>query len=513
MFKKILKFSLLTLLIFIVGLAIWMYRNFHDRHPGYAVNLNIKASEASIIKTGFAALKITPELSDTWIDANNDAQFNEGESYQDNNKNGKFDAYWMAGFQNLRPANGVHDDIWARAMVIDDGKTRMALVSLDVIGVGHHITVNIRQKLAAELGITYAIVCNTHNHEAPDVIGMWGEEYRCGINKEWLEYLENQAVKAITEATKNLRVSKLKFAQDLTGARHLVNDTRPPKVLDEGMYLMQAIDAETDSTLGTLVCWGDHPETTWNKNLLLTSDFPHYLREGIEKGVFHDGKLVKKGLGGTVVYVSGCIGGLMTTDNDFVVKSIFDGKTYKEPSFAKAEAQGKELAILALNALEKAEPAIEKTSISLRAKTFELPLDNSLYKLGVALNVIDTGYSSWGNFRTETAAFEIGEAQFLLIPGEIYPEIVNGGVETPQNADYQGIGIAETPPLRTKMKGKYKWVIGLANDEIGYIIPKTQWDVEAPFTYDYKDRPYGEINSVGPETAPIIHREALNVLK
>ena len=54
-------------------------------------------------------------------------------------------------------------------------------------------------------------------------------------------------------------------------------------------------------------------------------------------------------------------------------------------------------------------------------------------------------------------------------------------------------------------------VIGLANDQIGYIIPKSQWDVEAPFVYNNKDQ-YGEENSGGPDVAPTIHRESLKLL-
>jgi len=53
----------------------------------------------------------------------------------------------------------------------------------------------------------------------------------------------------------------------------------------------------------------------------------------------------------------------------------------------------------------------------------------------------------------------------------------------------------------------------MSNDMIGYIVPKSQWDVEPPFSYGYKNRPYGEINSLGPETAPKIHAEVLKVLK
>ena len=70
----------------------------------------------------------------------------------------------------------------------------------------------------------------------------------------------------------------------------------------------------------------------------------------------------------------------------------------------------------------------------------------------------------------------------------------------------------EVPPVRDMMPGKYKFVIGLANDEIGYIIPKSQWDTKSPFTYGSKKSPYGEENSLGPETGPILHRNLLEML-
>ena len=56
-----------------------------------------------------------------------------------------------------------------------------------------------------------------------------------------------------------------------------------------------------------------------------------------------------------------------------------------------------------------------------------------------------------------------------------------------------------------QMKGEFNFVVGMANDMVGYIIPKSQWDEEAPFTYGRDSAPYGEVNSLGPETAPTIH--------
>jgi hypothetical protein len=83
----------------------------------------------------------------------------------------------------------------------------------------------------------------------------------------------------------------------------------------------------------------------------------------------------------------------------------------------------------------------------------------------------------------------------------------------------QGNSELEPPPppdcvmlVAPLMPGKYKFVFGLANDEIGYIIPKSQWDMKAPYTYGRKDSPYGEENSLGPETASILHKNLQEIL-
>ena len=179
------------------------------------------------------------------------------------------------------------------------------------------------------------------------------------------------------------------------------------------------------------------------------------------------------------VYINGAIGGLMTTRSSMPLRDPFLDTTYTEASFEKARAQGQRLAKLALEALDHPDTLVERSNLSVRAKTITLPLDNKIFRLAAMLGVLDFGMTGWFRIRTELAAFTLGPASFLCIPGEIYPEIVNGGVEAPAGQDYE-INPIEIPPMRELMPGKYRFVIGLANDEIGYIIPKSQWDVEAP---------------------------------
>jgi len=212
--RKILVWTGRTILFIVLIVAVFIFWNLRDRHPGYEIDLSITGEKIpGQIQAGFAALPITPEIIDTWNDVNNDAKYSEkdGDTYNDNNNNGKFDAYWIAGFGQRRAANGVNDDVWARVIVLNDGQTRLALVSLDAIGFRHDDIVEVRKKIPADLQIDYTIISSTHTHESNDLIGIWGENWlKSGINKEHMNYIKEQIVAAISEAVNNLRPVRLR---------------------------------------------------------------------------------------------------------------------------------------------------------------------------------------------------------------------------------------------------------------------------------------------------------------
>jgi hypothetical protein len=398
-------------------------------------------------------------------------------------------------------------------MIVDDGKTRLALVSIDAIGFMNDDVVDVRNLIASETGITYAIVTSTHTHEGPDMIGMWsGTPFKDGLNKEYMKFVKTRIIQSVEAAVKNIQPARLEISEDLTSAIPLVKDTRKPEVFDSGMRMIKAVDKRSGEVLGSLVAWADHPETLWSQNLLVSSDFPHYLREGIEKGVFNGDSLMKPGIGGVCVYVNGAVGGLMTTHPSLPIFDPFTGEEYNEPTYEKTEAQGKHLSLIALNAMENPTEIIETTAISAVVRTLPMKIDNIMFKLGAALGVMKRGTMGWMKMRSELAVINIGPISMVTIPGEIYPELVNGPIDAPEGNDF-GIQPIEIPPIRKMMPGKYKFVIGLANDEIGYIIPKSQWDVDAPYTYGRDNSPYGEENSLGPNTAAVIHANLMEMLR
>jgi hypothetical protein len=500
--KKILRIFLLVLLVVLIGGFFVVKYNIRDRHPGYELNLQINNKEKNQVNAGFAAVSILPEIVDTWNDADGDAKYDpdKGDTFNDNNNNGEFDAIWIAGFHSRRPANGIHDTLWARTAIFDDGNARVAMVSLDAIGFFHDQVIDIRERLPQELGIDYCIVASTHVHESPDLMGIWGESmFKSGVNENYMELVISQAVESVKKAVADLEPVSLHFSKDEKSALPLVKDTRKPIVPDPGMYIIQA--KRTDgSSKGTLISWANHPETLWSKNLLISSDFPHYFREGVESKV-----------GGTCVYFNGAVGGLLCTHPSIAIKDPITGKEIFEPSYEKTEALGSTLASIAANAIQNSTDSISEAAINLQAKTLVLPFKNSMFRIAAMIGLMDRGMTGRWKVRTEMAALQIGPASILTIPGEIYPELINGGIVAPEGQDFD-MEPLEIPPLRSEMPGKFKFVFGLANDEIGYIIPKSEWDNEEPWLWNSKSDFYGEENSAGPETGPILHKLGLQLL-
>ena len=92
----------------------------------------------------------------------------------------------------------------------------------------------------------------------------------------------------------------------------------------------------------------------------------------------------------------------------------------------------------------------------------------------------------------------------LAIPGEIYPELVYGHLEDPPPPGVDFPTAPLEPTVRDIVPSDQWMLFGLANDEIGYIMPRRQWDRRPPYAYGLTSPQYGEINSCGPDVALVI---------
>jgi len=512
--KKFLKISFLLLgILFFIG-VIYTWQQFKDRHEGYSLDVRIDAGSKGPVQAGFGKTDISPVHFDTWTDVSGNARYKpkEGDTFDDLNGNGRFDPIWLAGFSQNKPASGINDPLWARSLIIDDGQTRLGMCVIDMIGFGHDDVVSVRKRIQEKLNLDYLIVSSTHVHSSPDLMGMWGPNpYTSGVNETYREQVIQGIISSLDAAQKDLEPAYFKFAINESEALPLVGDTRDPQVYDAGIRVMQVMSLSNNETKGTLLNWGNHPETLWAGNTLISSDFPHYWREYMEKGIYQADSMVHEGLGGVAIFMNGALGGLMTTRPNIPIIHPYSGEFFDAPNDGKINAQGLALAKITFETMHHGMLEAREAGISLRAKTIELGMANNLFRLAAWIGIFDRGFTRWGHIRSEVAAWSLGPASFVHVPGELYPEILNGGVESPEGGDY-GIEPVEVPSIRSQMPGRIRFFSGMSNDMIGYIVPKSQWDENPPFTYGKESSPYGEVNSLGPETAPTIHKAVMELL-
>ena len=407
---------------------------------------------------------------------------------------------YMAGFGSDRQATGVHDDLWARAVAVSDGHLRVVIVSVDLIGVFHADVEKSRVLLRERAGEVTLIVSSTHNHEGPDTMGLWGPgRFTSGVDPEYLGLVRRTIAETAADALDRLEPARLVLAKTPTPS--LIVDGRLPEVVAEELFVFRAV-AKEGHTLGTVVSWGSHPEALGSDNTEITADFPHYLNRRMEES-----------LGGTAVFLVGAIGGLMTPLGLELTDAHGEGDPIPQDSFALARAVGERAAAAALQALAVSGRDSVSQSLEYRAARVFIPLENRLFRLAAVLGVLDRPVYSGGepatrafgdDLRTEIGILRIGDAEMLCVPGEIYPELVLGGIQDPQDPGADFPGAPRETPLQSLLTSEYRIVIGLANDEIGYILPRSQWDADAPFAYGLEESQYGEINSVGPSVGPIL---------
>jgi hypothetical protein len=419
----------------------------------------------------------------------------------------------MGGFGQNRKATAIHDPLKARAIVFGDGKDKIALVSVDVVGLFHATAVRVRAQLP---GFRYILVSSTHNHEGPDTLGLWGPNpFRSGVDPAYLKRVEDQIVQAVKDADNARKPAAARIG---TGKDpELLHDGREPYVKHDDLVALEFRDPKADKLIGILVQWNCHPETLDSKNTQISADFVGYTVQELQDKHHCP-----------VVYLTGTVGGLMTSLHVEIKDD--KGQPLADGTFAKTERYGRLVGQLATQALSKAKP-VRLTPLQAHMRDVYLPLYNKMYQLGRQLGVLqreaflwtgdptkaepagDKEFSKPLGLRTEIGWLRLGELDVAAIPGEIYPELVLDKVQDPADpgADFPDAPIE--PAIYKQFLGPYRMIVGLANDEIGYIIPKRQWDEKPPFCYGRKKAQYGEMNSVGPETAPILCRAFEELVK
>lgn len=190
------------------------------------------------------------------------------------------------------PTTGIHDDLYCRALVLDDGTQRIAIVSLDLLGMDTTLLWRIQQAVWQQTRIPAAnlMLTATHNHSAPVTLDCGQDEYR---NRAWEDTLIRHIAACVAQTAADMQPVTLAFGREhvqigvnrrlsIMGRTRMLPNPHAPIVPYVDMLCVNRADG---SPLAVLFSHAAHPVTVHTAATEFNADYPgfavRYLRDAL----------------------------------------------------------------------------------------------------------------------------------------------------------------------------------------------------------------------------------------
>ncbi len=173
---------------------------------------------------------------------------------------------------------GVHDDLHARAIVVDDGITQAAVVGCDLIGIDRRLAAEVRRIAHEGTGIpaAHVMVSATHTHAGPAGL-------RADMDASLTAAMARLIAGAIIAAHRELRPTVLKAGR---GSVDSVSQNRrdPAWAIDDtlSVLLFDAPDPR-EGPIASIVNFACHPTVMFHTNMEISADYPGYTVGTVKK--------------------------------------------------------------------------------------------------------------------------------------------------------------------------------------------------------------------------------------
>lgn len=274
----------------------------------------------------------------------------------------------LAGFAARKGVcTGAHDDLFARAMVIDNGEAAGALVGLDLLALPADFVNRARQAVEARVPVAAGgvMIACTHTHAGPVTISTFfnpGES----VDPQYMERLAGAIEEAVASAWEHRFEARMGIGSARIEALGVNRRSPDGRLVDEEIGLVKIADS-SGSTRGVLVNYACHPTVLGPDNLLATGDFPGVTLARMEE---------RLGPGSFAMYFNGAEGDISVGHSSELsaIGVIAPGRT-----FERAAELGGRLADAVFPALETietkshAELGFLNLKVNLRLKQFPSP--------------------------------------------------------------------------------------------------------------------------------------------
>ncbi len=386
----------------------------------------------------------------------------------------------MSGYFSERLSTGAHDPLWAKAMVLEQGGTRLALVFCDLSGVSLNVSTLARAMASEKTGIPVAhiSISATHSHTGPlydDIRWRVAHEAALATHGEdphepihYPAMLITRLVQVIEKANAALAPARLEAGiaqqEGLSFNRrfHMKNGkvafnpgqlnpniVRPAGPIDPDVGLLVARPEKGKAPLGIVTIFAMHLDTIGGTEY--SADYPFYLEQTLRRGLEHN--------------VISLFGAAPCGD----INHIDVSKKETVKGFPVAERIGTALGKTVLEALPALEE-IRRPALAAASRKFIAPLQEvspeqlaTAYEKIKLLNDEGVGFfikvealkaldlaARGTTWPLEVQAFRIDhETAIVTLPAEIFVEL--------------GLAIKRQSPFKRTM------VIALANDRPFYV--------------------------------------------
>ncbi|HID10093.1 MAG TPA: hypothetical protein EYP17_02160 [Candidatus Latescibacteria bacterium] len=194
----------------------------------------------------------------------------------------------MGGFAARKQgAQGVHDPLYARALVLEDGEERLALVTCDLLGLNRTAVARVRELVEEATGMPgeRVALCFSHTHSGPAPGRLYEiRELKEGLEEIWGEVLLYYIAGAVRMAAKDIREAEVGVGvgevvigvnrRQLRTDGEVVIGSNPKGPIDPQVGVVR-INREGGKA-AVLMQYACHGVVLGADNLLISADYPGY---------------------------------------------------------------------------------------------------------------------------------------------------------------------------------------------------------------------------------------------
>ncbi|MFP4383832.1 MAG: hypothetical protein ACLFST_02380 [Spirochaetia bacterium] len=375
------------------------------------------------------------------------------------------------------PSRGVHDDLYAKVLVLDDGTGPAVVITADLIGLGTGYADRFRKETAAKLNTVPGriLFSCSHTHSGPGAMKLrrWGS-----VDEEYLFTALEKIQTAVLEAYGKMKECRIASAAGMV--RGICDNRRDDrrKAVDESLPVVR-IEGKDGTPLAALFNYSCHPVAAHNDRNLISADYPGFARRVLEKELGCPVTLFTLGACGDVnpkefhrIELAEHYGGEIGKAAAEVWRSM-DSAAEDISIIIKTERISLPVRDLP-SAVELEEEIVtrEKEAAELERRGLPHKREDALIKLEWAREALETVRSGTARDRMEmeVGVLAIGDTAMVTLPGELFSEI--------------GMNIKSRSPFRTTI------ISELTNGSFCYIPTASAFD-RGGYETDFSAKVYG----------------------